>query len=68
MKKKTYQSKETAVCKECEGEGSIIIPGEHLGHGHYSDPKFETCDTCKGSGLVTVEKVTVVSITPKQPK
>lgn len=65
--KKTYQSKEVAVCRDCAGEGSIVIPGEHLGHGRYSDEVVETCETCKGSGLVAVEKITTVIICPHKP-
>jgi DnaJ-class molecular chaperone len=67
MRKKTYISKEVSVCKECAGEGSVVIAGEHLGHGRYSESKLETCGVCKGSGLVTVEKITTVTITPKKP-
>jgi len=66
MRKKTYMSKEVSVCKECAGEGSVINPGEHIGHGRYKDTTLETCPVCKGSGLVTVEKITTVTITPKQ--
>lgn len=68
MKKKTYTSSATAVCANCNGEGSIEIPGEHLGHGRFGEPQAETCEVCEGSGLVTVDKTTVVSISPKNPR
>ncbi len=65
--RKTYKSKEVHVCKECAGDGSIVNHGEHLGHGRYSESTTEQCPLCKGSGLVTIEKLTTVTITPKQP-
>jgi len=68
MIKKTYTTESTAVCTNCNGEGHIVIPGQHLGHGRYDEDKEETCSICQGSGLVNVNKKTVVTITPKHPK
>ena len=56
------------LCDNCKGEGHIIIPGEHLGHGRYDDDKQETCRVCEGSGLVTVTRNTVVTVVPKYPR
>lgn len=67
MKKKSYSTTATAVCTDCIGEGHMVIKGEHLGHGKYANDKTETCDTCEGSGMVSVEKSTVVTITAKHP-
>lgn len=67
MEKTSYSTTETAVCTDCKGEGSIVIKGEHLGHGRYAADSTETCETCEGSGMVSVEKKTVVTITAKHP-
>lgn len=66
MKKKSYSTTATAVCTDCNGEGKIITKGQHVGHGRYSDDTSEPCETCEGSGLVTVQKTTVTTIIPKQ--
>jgi DnaJ-class molecular chaperone len=66
MKKKSYSTTTTAVCSDCNGEGNIVIKGEHQGHGHYAPDTTETCGTCEGSGLVTIKKDTVVTITAKR--
>lgn len=68
MKKSSYQSTVTAVCTDCNGEGVIIVRGEHLGHGRYADDTHEQCETCEGTGLVSVNKSTTVVITPKRTK
>lgn len=66
MKRKGYITNTTAVCLDCNGEGTIIINGAHIGHGRYEPDTKETCETCEGSGLVTVTKNTVITITPKK--
>ncbi len=49
---------QNVICDKCNGEGTIIIPGDHLGHGRYSDHRIVTCPQCKGSGIM-VRSVTV---------
>ncbi len=66
MKRRGYTTSIIAVCRDCKGEGEIIIPGAHIGHGRYTEDKTETCETCKGSGLVTVTKTIVITITPRK--
>lgn len=67
MKKSSYSTTTPAICTDCNGEGHIVIKGEHLGHGRYAADTAETCETCEGSGMVSVEKKTVVTITAKHP-
>jgi DnaJ-class molecular chaperone len=67
MKKSSYSTTKPAVCTDCNGEGHIVIKGEHLGHGRYANDTTETCETCEGSGMVSVEKKTTVTITAKHP-
>jgi DnaJ-class molecular chaperone len=67
MKKASYSSTATSVCTDCNGEGHIVIKGEHLGHSRYAADTKEPCETCEGSGMVTVDKQTVVTITAKHP-
>ena len=67
MKKSSYSTTTLAVCTDCNGEGNIVIKGEHLGHGRYAEDTTESCETCEGSGMVLVEKKTVVTITAKHP-
>lgn len=67
MKKASYSTTTPAICTDCNGEGNIVIKGEHLGHGRYAADTTETCETCEGSGMVSVEKQTVVTISPKHP-
>jgi DnaJ-class molecular chaperone len=59
-----------AVCKDCKGDGVIIIPGIHLGHGNYDDDTEETCETCEGTGMVKIKKqvFTTITIMPHKVK
>lgn len=54
-----------ALCRDCEGTGFLVIPGDHIGHGRYNDNTREICNTCEGSGMVTVTRTVHVTITPK---
>lgn len=66
---KKYTSSEVLVCGECKGEGSIVIQGACINQhkGEYEDPITLTCKLCNGSGMVTVSKLTIVTVTPKHP-
>ena len=63
-----YKFKETHVCRRCKGEGIIMIPGDHVGNGRFSEPVEEVCNLCNGSGLVEIAKEINVNISPKTPK
>ncbi len=65
MKHGGYSNTITAVCRDCNGEGRITIPGQHIGHGRYEEDTYETCSTCKGHGLVEVTKTVSFKIQPK---
>lgn len=58
-------TRNAAICRDCEGTGVIIIPGENLGHGNYAEETRKTCATCEGSGMVMVTRTVHVTITPK---
>jgi len=64
---RSYNIRNTAICRRCLGEGIIITEGVHLGHGRYSEPTELVCDLCNGTGMVQVNKEIKVSITPKHP-
>lgn len=72
MKKvrKGYSKVIKAICEDCNGEGTITIPGAHLGHNRYDDDTVETCETCEGTGMVKVKKQVFTSLTIEsyQPK
>jgi len=65
---KKYQFDSTEICKNCKGEGEIITPGIHIGHGKFSEPEVNLCNVCNGSGMVSIHKEINVFIKPKQPK
>lgn len=65
---KHYNIKRTELCRNCYGEGFVVKPGEHLGHGRYSDPKEDVCTLCNGTGIVVIQKEIHVTITPKYQK
>ncbi|MCT4590543.1 MAG: hypothetical protein N4A71_22135 [Carboxylicivirga sp.] len=48
------------VCRNCGGEGYLAgIKG--------TDMKPVKCETCQGSGMVTIKKEISITITPKTP-
>lgn len=55
----------SAICRACGGDGRKWKPTE--GMPQHKSGQWETCDLCKGTGMVNVRIATTVTITPKFP-
>lgn len=61
---KKYFSQEVQVCGNCKGEGRCYFPANNPHNGD-EEGHENVCYMCQGSGLVQVNKQTIVTIMPK---
>ena len=65
-KDETFRMSYNSVCGDCKGEGEVRV--ETIRTHNYSNERYERCKICLGSGIVTITKVTNVTVTPKNIK